>query len=249
MQMIRLFRALVVMLVALPLTAGEAVHQGMAHLLRAKQELGSEHWSTLVRTTGPDPDGSTHALVFEFSNALWFYRPAEGTQSLSRHWNNVAEERQDLLPLLEAIDPSYVGYREIDPAEHAGIVPSTGEFPNGCFVQSVGESRRLEREGRPLNGCLVSYYARTRNGQQGHTVLTYEDESGRHVYDPADNRTTPAPQTFTWTDAAMKLAREVTPASLARRLTKAAKIALWGGDSVGGRSGSRGSRRGAPSLR
>ncbi len=247
--MIRWLRALLVVLIALPLAAGEASPRGLAHLLRAQQELGDAFWSSLIRSTAPDPDGRTDALVFEFSNALWFYRPAEGTQSLSRHWNNVAAERANLLPLLQAIDPAYVGYRELSAEERASVAPATGELPNGCFVQSVGEARRLERSGRPIGGCLVSYYADTADGQQGHTVLTYEDATGRHVYDPADGTTSAAPRTFAWSDEGLKLARELTPASLARRLTKAAKIALWGRAGDAGYSGARSARRGSPSLR
>lgn len=249
MQMIRFLRVMVAMLVALPLAAGEALPQGLAHLVRAQQELGTSHWSSLICSASEDPDGRTAALVFEFSNALWFYRPAEGTQSLSRHWNNVEAERQNLLPLLQAIDPAYVGFREITPEERASVVPVTAELPNGCFVQSVGQARRLEQSGQPANGCLVSYYASTARGQQGHTVLTYEDAAGRHIFDPADGTTTAAPRTFAWTDEGLKLARELTPAALARRLTKAAKIALWGSDDAGARSGTRGARRGAACLR
>ncbi len=248
--MLRALRALVLLLIALPLAFGEAAPATLSHLLRARAELGDAHWSAILRLASSDSARpADEALVFEFANALWIYRPADGTQSLSRHWNNVAAERRDLLPLLQHIDPAYTTFRECDAAELATISSSTGELPNGCFIQSVAESRRLEREAGITDGCLLSYYADTAEGQRGHTVLVYQDATGSHVFDPAEGRTTTAPRTSLYASA-LSLARNITPFALAARLTKAAKIALFSRDDDSGarHSSARSSGR-RPTLR
>jgi hypothetical protein len=234
MKMLRFLRALSLLLIALPVAFGEVAPAALSHLLRAREELGDAHWSAIMRLATSDPARpAEEALVFEFANALWFYQPTDGTQSLSRHWNNVANERRALLPLVQRIDPACLSLREYSAEELAVSSPSRGELPNGCFIQSVGEARRLERETGIVDGCLLSYYADTREGQQGHTVLVYQDASGSHLFDPAEGQTTDVTKASLY-DEALALARRVTPYALATRLTKAAKIALFGADSAGG---------------
>ncbi len=238
MQMIRFLRAFLLLLVSLPLVAGESAPRTLAHLLQARAELGPANWSTVVHLTSRDPARAAEdALVFEFANALWFYRPRDGTQSLSRRWHNVDADRRQLAALVQGIDPAYADCREYLPEELATATPATGALPNGCFVQSVGEARRLARAHGSVNGYLVSYYAPTHEGQRGHTVLCYEDAHGTKVFDPAEGRTTKAPAASLGEDA-LKLAQSITPFGLARQLTKAAKIALLDHDTGSGRKGS-----------
>ncbi|MFT3830407.1 MAG: hypothetical protein QM691_11960 [Opitutaceae bacterium] len=229
MKMLRALRVIVLLLIGLPVALGEVAPAALSHLLRARAALGDAHWSAILRLASNDPARpADDALVFEFANALWMYRPLDGTQSLSRHWNNVAAERRNLLPLLQRIDADYTSFGEYDSLALAATSPSTGELPNGCFIQSVAEARRLEREAAITDGCLLSYYADTAAGQQGHTVLVYQDATGSHVFDPAEGSTTDTPKTSLY-DEALKLARRITPFALASRLTKAAKIALFSG--------------------
>lgn len=248
--MLRALRVVVLLLIGLPVALGEVAPAALSHLLRARAELGDSHWSAILRLAGNDPARPADtALVFEFANALWFYRPLDGTQSLSRHWNNVAAERRDLLPLLQRIDADYTSFSEYDPVALAAGAPSTGELPNGCFIQSVAEARRLEREAAITDGCLLSYYADTAEGLRGHTVLVYHDANGSHVFDPAEGRTTDTPKTSLY-DEALNLARRITPFALATRLTKAAKITLFkrDGDTAPHKASARSSNR-RPVLR
>ncbi len=224
--MARLLHAFLLLAVGLPVALGDGAAHGLAHLLRARNELGAAPWSAIVQLTRHDPDRPTEtALVFEFADALWFYRPVDGTQSLSRHWNNVARERLRLLELLREIDPAYSAWREYPASELDTLAPSTGELPNGCFIQSAAEARRLSRKAGRMDACLLSYYVATEEGQRGHTVLCYEDISGTQVYDPADGRTT-AVRSLSLREKAMNLARAVVPDRLLRGLTKAATITL-----------------------
>ena len=224
--MSRLLHAFLLLAIGLPVALGDAAPRGLAHLLRAQHELGDTHWSAIVQLTRNDPTRPTEdALVFEFADALWFYRPVDGTQSLSRHWNNVAAERRQLLALLQDIEPACTAWREYRAAELDSRSPATGELPNGCFIQSAAEARRLTCSPGRMTGCLLSYYVATAEGQHGHTVLCYENARGTHVYDPADGRTT-AVRSLSLREKAMNLARAVVPRGLLRGLTKAATIAL-----------------------
>ena len=221
--MARLLHAFLLLAVGLPVALGDGAAHGLAHLLRARNELGAAPWSAIVQLTRHDPDRPTEtALVFEFAAALWFYRPVDGTQSLSRHWNNVARERLQLLELLRAIDPVCTAWREYPASELGSLVPAGGELPNGCFIQSAAEALRLNRHG---DACLLSYYVATNEGQRGHTVLCYEDSGRTRVYDPADGHTT-AVRGPTLRNKAMNLARAVVPERLLHGLTKAATITL-----------------------
>lgn len=222
----RLLHAFLLLAIGLPVALGDAAPRGLAHLLRARNELGNAHWSAIVQLTRDDPHRPTEdALVFEFADALWFYRPADGTQSLSRHWNNIAHERLQLLVLLQDIDPACTAWREYRVAELETLAPSAGELPNGCFIQSAAEARRLSRTTGRLEGCLLSYYVETSEGQRGHTVLCYNNDDGTQVYDPADGSTT-AVRSLSLREKAMSLARVIVPKVLLRGLTKAAMIAV-----------------------
>ncbi len=224
--MIRVLRIAFVLLIGLPMALGESAPVGLSYLLQAHEQLGTNNWSAVLRLTTSDPARPTEdVLVFEFSGALWFYRPIDGTQSLSRHWNNVAAERRQLLQLLQMLDRAYTSYRECGPAELSGLAAATGELPNGCFILSVAESRRVAREKGQIDGCLLSYYVATPEGQRGHTVLCYENGRSTHVYDPAERRTTKV-RNLSLQDRALNLAGRIIPAALARGLTKAATIAL-----------------------
>ncbi|MBK8475367.1 MAG: hypothetical protein IPL39_03425 [Opitutaceae bacterium] len=98
-----------------------------------------------------------------------------------------------------------------------------GTLRNGCFIESAAEARRLRREGRVVESCLLSYYVKTASGLKGHTVLCYKTPSGTHLYDPAEGRPQKV-KSFSVRDQAMDLARWVMPTALTDGLAKAAKI-------------------------
>lgn len=226
MHLLKPARLLLVLLIGLPVAMGDSSSRVLAALVQAKTLLGADSWSMALqletKQTGRPVDS---ALVFEFAGALWLYRPIDGTQSLSRHWNNVAEDRERLLELLRRIDPTYQSYREYSEGELAATPMLRGELPNGCFIKSAAEARRLRRVGQAVDGCLLSYYVKTANGLRGHTVLCFEDTSGTHLYDPAEGRAKKV-KSFSVREQAMDLARWVMPAALTRGLAKAAKIMI-----------------------
>lgn len=226
MQVNRLLRSVVLLLVGLPLAFGNATPEVLAHLVRARNLVGQDAWASVVEITTSDPRRPREtALAFEFANAIWFYRPARGTESLSRHWNNVAAERRNLLPLIQSIDPTFTSYRELSEAELRAVPQSLGELPNGCFIESAAEAKRVFATTGVSNAVMLSYYVNTRDGQRGHTVLCYEDATGPHLFDPAEGNTKPMPA-LSLTDQALNLARAVVPTRLVSGLTKAAKLAL-----------------------
>jgi len=226
MRMIRLCRVVLLLLVGLPLVAGESTPQVLGRLLRGREKLGDSDWAAVLRLERADGGRAEEAaLVFEFAGALWFYRPADGTQSLSQHWNNVATERHQLLELLRRIDPAYVAYREYSAAELAAVPPVAGALPNGCFIESVAEARRLGREAGVAEACLLSYYVRTADGLRGHTVLCYRDDAGSHLFDPVEGRAVKV-RPVSLGEQALDLARLLVPSGLVRGLVKAAKIVL-----------------------
>lgn len=251
MQVHRTIRFAVLFLVGLPLAFGNATPEVLAHLVRARGLVGQDAWASVLEIDSADPTKPhEHALAFEFADALWFYRPAYGTESLSRHWNNVAAERRNLLPLLQAIDPRFAAFRELGAAELHTVVPSTGELPNGCFVESATEAKRVFADTGSSNAVLLSYYVNTPEGQRGHTVLCYEDAAGTHLFDPADGNTLSIPS-LSFGEKALNLARSIVPSALVDGVTKAAKIALadHSGKGATGRSARRGQAFRARALR
>lgn len=242
MQVNRLIRIGVLFLVGLPLAFGNATPADLAHLVRARSLIGQDAWASVLEITTSDPRQPREtALAFEFADAIWFYRPERGTESLSRHWNNVAAERRNLLALLQSIDPTYTSYRELPANELQTVHSSTGELPNGCFVESAAESKRVFATTGASKAVLLSYYVNTPQGQRGHTVLCYQDATGTHLFDPADGDTKRVPA-LSFGDKALHLARAIMPTRLVDGLTKAAKLALADNSSRNG-SG-RSARRG-----
>lgn len=219
-------RLVPVLALSLAAACAEVARPELAPLVRARELLGPESWSAIVDLdrAGTVPAKDT-ALIFEFADCLWFYRPADGTQSLSHHWNDVAAERRRLLKLLQAIDPQYSAYRELPDTELASPKHGTASLPNGCFIESASEARRLSREPMMEQMCLLLYYVKTKDGLRGHTVLCYENAHGTHVYDPAEQKVQRVRSTSVYSQA-MDLARRVAPATIARGLAKAAKIML-----------------------
>ena len=224
MNLLKRIGLLLVLLVGLPVAWGNSSARELAALVRAKEVLGLEGWTAALQIEAEQPGRSRDSvLVFEFAGALWLYRPIDGTRSLSRRWNQVAADRERLLELLQGIDPTYRAYHEYSDVALAAVPQLRGELPNGCFVESVAEARRLARGAEAVQGCLLTYYVKTTEGLRGHTVLCYENTAGTHVYDPAVGRSRTV-KPFPVQARAMELARLIVPDPLARILAKAGKI-------------------------
>lgn len=171
------------------LAAALRAQPALDHARRAQALLGSGVWSQILAIENTSRSSmyprTVHALVFEFAGILWFYTDTDGTQSFSLHQNNLEEEKADFGPLLRDIEPGFVRWSIVTAAQPP--VPDTGpgEVRNGCFIESVAELRRRLQTGAIMREPrLLSYYARVKNGQRGHTVLAYETDKYVEVFDP-----------------------------------------------------------------
>jgi hypothetical protein len=124
-----------------------------------------------------------NALIFQLDSALWFYTPADGTQSLSHFRNRVAADKLELGPLLAAIDPGFTRWEVLPDSDEP---PSAGSrIPNGCFIESMAMLfQRLARGVQVLNPKLLSYYVAQPGGIRGHTVLQFTAGGSLQVVDP-----------------------------------------------------------------
>lgn len=155
---------------------------------KAQSLLGPDTWSRIVRVENDARPSRyprrLHALVFELAGILWFYTPADGTQSFSLHVGRLAEEKADFGPLLRDIEPGFKWWSVV-PREQWPEVKARPELKNGCFIESIAELReRVARGERMERPRLLSYYAQTAGGAKGHTVLTYGIGDHVHVFDP-----------------------------------------------------------------
>lgn len=180
---------LTLLLLALaPLGAPLSAQTPLDDARRAGGLLGAAVWSQVIEIRNDNrrslyPE-TVHALVFELAGILWFYTDADGTQSFSLHRGRLAEEKADFAPLLRGIEPGFSRWTVL-PAE-PGRSGGGATLKNGCFIESVVELRaRVARGARAGAPRLLSYYAKTFSGQEGHTVLAYEVDGRTEIYDPS----------------------------------------------------------------
>lgn len=169
--------------------SAEAV-DSLAWARRARELIGPDLWAQVVaweRAGGArsEPESSS-LLVFELAGRLWCYEPGVGTQSLSIFAGRLDEDKANLAPLLQELDPRRGAYRVIDPAWRL-VASGVAEMhvPAGCFVESLARLRRMiAQQGAPEHASLLAYYAPVGDTQGGHTVLYYEKEGRRFIFDP-----------------------------------------------------------------
>ncbi len=197
-------------LFSLLMPGGAAAATSLENARQAQAMLGGAVWSEVIRienvTIGGRYPPVLHALVFENGGLLWFYTDRDGTQSLSLAWNQAAREKQDLGPLLRAIDPGFVRF-SAEPGT-AGLVRSaSGKLPNGCFIESLAALRDRVSLGEPLaRPRLLSFYEDTPAGLNGHTVLTYLTPQGLMLLDP-ERSPRPRPLPRRWADNPTQIAQ------------------------------------------
>jgi hypothetical protein len=180
--------ALLLLLVLATLGSPLSGQTSLDYARRARALLGEGVWSRVLEIRNenrrsPYPN-IVHALVFELAGILWFYTDTDGTQSFSLHRGRLAEEKADFSPLLRGIDAGFSHWSVLAPATE----PAGAGLPlkNGCFIESIVELRaRVARGARVGAPRLLSYYAKSSLGQEGHTVLAYDVDRRTEIYDPA----------------------------------------------------------------
>src|SRR5579859_5630219 len=150
-------------LLASALAACLRADDSLGHARRAQELLGPSVWSRVVRIENASPAGAyaptVYALVFELTDALWFYTDADGTQSLSTRYGRVREDEADLGRLLLGIDPGFTRWAYLSPGP---AEPGAGRPPNACFIEALALLRRRLESGLPTGEPrLLSYYLRT----------------------------------------------------------------------------------------
>jgi hypothetical protein len=190
-----------VLAVAIPAQAGiRPGPDGLANALAARDLVGPEVWSRIVRIENRVPGGlhrrtpypkTVYALVFELSGILWFYTDADGTQSLSLRRGALDSDKADPGPLLRAISPGFASWAWVEPTpswtDSAPRIP-----PNACFLECVAALRRQMNVGaETADPRLLSYYVDTPSGRLGHTVLLFRAQGRLEALDPASS---PSPE-------------------------------------------------------
>jgi len=155
---------------------------------RAQALLGPDIWSQIVRVENEARSSRyprrLHALVFELAGILWFYTPADGTQSFSLHAGRLAEEKADFGPLLRDIEPGFKRWSVVPRERWPKVIPSLA-LQNGCLIESVAALRDRLARGEPMERPrLLSYYAKAPDGTKGHTVLAFGAGEQVEVVDP-----------------------------------------------------------------
>ncbi len=154
---------------------------------RAQGLLESHVWTQVIHIDNSNLSSryprAVDALVFQLDSILWFYTPADGTQSLSLYRNRAEADKLNLGPLLAAIDEGFTRWKVL-PSE-GGPLPGPARLPNGCFIESIAILlRRLDYGAAVENPQLLSYYVARSGGVRGHTVLQFTSGGRVQVVDP-----------------------------------------------------------------
>jgi hypothetical protein len=215
--------AVVFLLLILPVIP--AAEASLASARQARQMLGPAGWARVLRIENTNPHSvypaEVYATVFEFDSILWFYTETDGTRSLSRQLGRLTEDKADLQPLLERIDP---GFTRFEPMPDTGVqfANARSHLPNGCFIDSVVALQESFDAGVPLTAAaLLSYYTTVNGRRQGHTVLVYETPDGCFFVDRARSRRARALNLAGIDDDALIVARAVLGAFGSHRIERA----------------------------
>jgi hypothetical protein len=158
---------------------------------RAQTLLGADTWSRIITVENRSEQSvypaTVVALVFELSGILWFYTDVNGTQSFSLHRNNLKAEKADFSPLLRDIEPGFASYTVLPHQRVEAKATWTEPLPNGCLIESVAAAKSLIVQGAEVSSpTLLWFYYDYQGSRKGHTVLTYENETGAYLLDPGE---------------------------------------------------------------
>jgi hypothetical protein len=155
---------------------------------QARAMLGPGIWSRVLRVENTGAGRHSrypaqfHALVVAFQGILWLYTEFDGTQTLSLYAGRLEQDRANLGPLLQAVEPGLGRFEDVTDRQPFGVLAVPP--PNHCFLASVARWQQLQGEPvPPTRARLLAYYS----GRQrpGHMVLEYWRGDRRFVFDPA----------------------------------------------------------------
>ena len=152
--------------------------------------LDESTWSQVIQIRNKRPNSTfktkVWALAFEFGNRVWIYMPQVGTQSPAVKVGQLELDKRDLSDVLGKINSGFSSYKVVTPS--AEIIAELGgatDVPNACLMESLAMLRKMVRSGVEVNQAdLLMYYASVGSSLVGHTVLLFETDSGRFVWDP-----------------------------------------------------------------
>lgn len=171
-----------VALLSLVLLAGSGAEASLSQARQAREMLGPDAWARVLRITNTNPrspyPAEVYATVFEFNGILWFYTATDGTQSLSLHLGRLQHDKDNLQPLLVAIDPGFGRHEQVS-ASGPRFAVTPPPLPKGCFVNSIAALRELLETDVPVTqAALLNYYFEIGGRTKGHTVLVYATPDG-----------------------------------------------------------------------
>lgn len=158
------------MLSVAALATGLGFDSSLEPVRQAQRLIEPYAWSEVVRIENSAAASRyprvLNALIFQLDSVLWFYTPADGTQSLSLYRGRAEADKLDLGPLLAAIDGGFTRWE---------VLPKTSEFPlagsrppNGCFIESMAILFHRLADGASIeNPKLLSYYVALPGGNAG----------------------------------------------------------------------------------
>jgi hypothetical protein len=161
-----------------------------AAVFQAQRLLDESTWSETIRIRNVKPNSvfrsKVMALAFEFGGRVWLYIPQIGTQSPAVTVSQLASDKADLSDLISEVNAGFVSYEKVQPdAKVIAAIAKRDDVPNACLMESLATLRKMVRSGVDVEQAdLLMYYAFVGSNVVGHTVLVYETDEGRFVWDP-----------------------------------------------------------------
>jgi hypothetical protein len=159
-------------------------------VFQAQRLLDESTWSQTIRIQNRRPNSvfkaTVWALAFEFGGRIWVYMPQVGSQTPTVKIGQLETDKVDLNIVLKRINKGFGSYEVM--SANATIIAGVEQgrdVPNACLLESLAALRKMVRSGVALNQAkLLMYYANVGSSLVGHTVLFFETDEGRFVWDP-----------------------------------------------------------------
>lgn len=197
-----------------------------AAVFQAQRLLDESTWSETIRIRNVKPNSvfrsKVMALAFEFGGRVWIYIPQIGTQSPAVTVSQLESDKADLSDLLSEVNAGFVSYESVQAdAKLIERIAKQDEVPNACLMESLATLRKMVRSGVDVEQAdLLMYYAVVGSNVVGHTVLVYETDEGRFVWDPVKPKRSREIRDQVESDP-MAIARVVADAGVRSKLSQA----------------------------